>query len=105
LKARWKPLSRKLIEAALAGDMTAIKLVLERAAPPRRGRPISVDLPELSGANDVAQIMRCLVVATLQGELTPSEAESVAGLLEGYRRAIESTDLIARIEALEAAHD
>jgi hypothetical protein len=49
--------------------------------------------------------MRCLVVATLQGELTPSEAESVAGLLEGYRRAIESTDLIARIEALEAAHD
>ncbi|MEZ5960600.1 MAG: hypothetical protein R3C30_09275 [Hyphomonadaceae bacterium] len=103
LDGQVEAITQKLVDAALAGDMTAIKLVLERVAPPRRSRPISVELPELTEPKDLAEIMRCVVDATLRGELSTSEAESVARLIDGYRRTIETTDLMVRIEALEAA--
>ena len=35
------------------------------------------------------------------GELTPSEASGLAGLIEGYRKALETTELEARLKALE----
>jgi hypothetical protein len=36
------------------------------------------------------------------GEITPSEAAAVAGVVETYRRTIETTELDARLAALEA---
>jgi hypothetical protein len=38
---------RKVVEAAVAGDMTAARLILDRIAPPRRGRPVPIALPEV----------------------------------------------------------
>ena len=40
---------RAVIDAAKGGDMTAARLVLDRIAPPCRGRPVRLDLPPIAG--------------------------------------------------------
>jgi hypothetical protein len=45
LEGEAKALTRKAIELGLAGDTTALRLCLERLVPPRKDRPISLDLP------------------------------------------------------------
>ena len=43
----------RVIKRASDGDMTAARLVLERIAPPRRGRPVRLKLPEIADAASV----------------------------------------------------
>ena len=42
-----------------------------------------------------------LLHAVGKGQLTPAEAQAVAGLVEAHRRAIETADLAERITKLE----
>jgi hypothetical protein len=43
---------RAVIDVAKGGDMTAARLVLDRIAPPCRGRPVRLDLPPIVCAAD-----------------------------------------------------
>src|SRR5262245_43322647 len=45
---------RKAIEMALAGDMVALRLCLERLVPVRHERPVAADLSELNGTTGAA---------------------------------------------------
>jgi len=92
---------RAVIGAAKGGDMTAARLVLERIAPPRKGRPVVFDLPRVETAADVLQALGSVVQSVAAGTLTPDEGATVAGLLEVKRRAIETTELEQRISDLE----
>ena len=49
-------IGRKAIELALAGDMTAIRLVLERILPPRRDMPINIELPDIAKIEDTTSV-------------------------------------------------
>jgi hypothetical protein len=40
-------LTRKAVDLALAGDTVALRICLDRVAPPRRGRPVMFRLPEV----------------------------------------------------------
>jgi hypothetical protein len=97
-------LTRKAINMALGGDMTALRLCIERIAPPRKDMPVNFELPPVETAQDAAQAAQAVLRAVSEGDLTPTEGASVMGLVEGYRRAVETADLEARIEALEAKH-
>jgi len=79
---------RKAVEMALAGNETALRLVLERLIPVAKDRPISLDLPQLAKASDVAEAVRRAVEAVATGEVTPAEAETVLKLLEALRAAL-----------------
>lgn len=98
-------LSRKAIDLALEGDTTALRLCLERIAPPRRDVPIKFDLPELETAADAATAMARVVEAVACGEMTPTEGSAVATLIEGFRKTLEVEDLARRLEALEQSLD
>jgi hypothetical protein len=91
-----------VIQAAKGGDMTAARLVLERIAPIRKGRAITLALPMTDSAVGIADAMAVVVAQMAAGEVTPEEATSVIGILEAKRKAIELTEIEARIEALEA---
>lgn len=93
---------RAVIDAAKGGDMVAARLVLERIAPPRKGRAVAFDLPHIETAADVLAALGAVVQAVADGELTPDEATTVAGLLEIQRRTIETADLECRLSALES---
>ena len=80
---------RVVLEAAKGGDMTAARLVLERIAPVRKGRPVYFDLPPVNTAADIAAAMAALTTAMASGDLTPDEAATVASVLEMRRQTLE----------------
>lgn len=89
------------IEAAKKGDMRAADTILRRVWPERKGRPVSLDLPEIVDSAGVVKALSAIVRAVCAGRVTTDEAQALAGLIESQRRAIETGELEARIAALE----
>ncbi len=93
---------RAVVRAAEQGDMAAARIVLDRAWPVRRGRPVRLELPELQTAADLAAALAAVAGAVGRGEVSPEEGSAVAIVLEAQRKAIETQELERRIAALEA---
>jgi hypothetical protein len=64
---------RSVIQAAISGDMTAARLILDRIAPVRRGQPICLEMPRATDAKGVAEASAEVVVAVSEGTITPEE--------------------------------
>ncbi len=96
-------LTRKAIEMAKAGDGTALRLCLERILPPRRSRPIEIELPRLTNINDALEAHSRIAESVASGDLTPDEAADVGKVVDNFTRAFETNELEARIVALEEA--
>ena len=103
LDGETEKLTRKAIELAMAGDTVALRLCLERIIPTRRDRPVRFNFPKEASGNEIADIMRNVLDAVATGEMTPSEAQSVAAVVEGWRRAKEVGEMEDRLYALECA--
>ena len=101
LDGEAEAITRKAIEKAKAGDMTAIRLCLERTISAVKSRPIEIDLPPVETAKDITAAHGAVIAAMARGELTPDDAAAIAGVLESRRRAIETVELEARISAIE----
>jgi hypothetical protein len=101
LDGEGEALTRKAIDMALAGDTTALRLCLERIAPPRKDGPVRFDLPPMASAASASAAMGAILAGVASGDLTPGEGSAIAGLVEGYRKALETTELETRIKALE----
>lgn len=99
-----KEITTAVIEAAKGGDLTAARMVLDRLVPPAKERPVSLDLPDTSDAAGIAQAQAAILQAVAVGNLTPSEAATLAGIVEGHRKALETLELEQRIAALEEQH-
>lgn len=93
---------RAIIEAAKSGDMTAARLVVDKLIPAARERAVSIDLPNINNITGCTDAQTKIIAAVAAGELLPSEGEALAGLVEHQRRTLETTDIIRRLEALEA---
>lgn len=102
LEGEADKLTRKAIEMALEGDTVALRLCLERIHPPRKDAPVPFHLPDMKGVESASHAMGALLEGVAKGDLTPSEASALAGLVEGYRKTLETTELEQRIVALEA---
>jgi hypothetical protein len=94
-------LVRKVIEKAKRGDMTALRVCLDRILPPRRERPMLFTLPELRSVSDATKAIAAVALAVAKGEVGPSEAAELSKLIESYVRAVEATELEQRLLALE----
>ncbi|KAA9009708.1 DUF5681 domain-containing protein [Histidinibacterium aquaticum] len=101
LDGEAEALTRCAIEAALDGDARAMRLCLERIVPPRREAPVEFDLPAIQTSRDASLAAGAVLDAVASGNLTPSEGAHVMALVEGFRRTLETTELEARIVALE----
>jgi hypothetical protein len=101
LDGEAEALTRKAIEAALAGDTMALRLCMDRIVPPRRERLIEFALPPLKKAEDAAAAMAAIVAAVAGGELSLGEAESAAKLVELFVRSLEAGEFDRRLRALE----
>jgi len=102
MEADAEAITRKCIERAKEGDMAAIRLCMDRLYPPRKDSPVSFELPPMETAADAMQVMGAILMALASGEVTPSEAQAVAGIVETFRRTIETSEMEARIAELEA---
>ena len=94
-------LIRTIIEKALAGDSICLRLCLERIAPPVKERPISIELPPIQSMYDSVTAMGAILDHVASGELTPGEGVAIAGMVETFRRVVETQELEKRINLLE----
>jgi hypothetical protein len=101
LEGEGEAIVRRVLDMALAGDQVALRLCFERLVPPRRSRPVRLDLPKLTSAADLPAAHDALLQAAARGDLTPDEAATLAGLLEARRRAVETTELAEDVAALK----
>jgi hypothetical protein len=101
MEGEAEKLTRKAIEKALGGDLVAIKLCLDRIAPPRKDRPISLDLPPMEKPQDAVSSVAAIVGAVADGELSASEAGDLAKLIEAFIRTLTATEIEERLKALE----
>lgn len=90
-----------VVAAPKGGDMTAARLVLDRIAPPCRGRRVRLDLPSIVSAADLVQALAAVADAMARGVLSAEEAQAAGAVLEHHRKAVETFDLERRIAALE----
>jgi hypothetical protein len=90
-----------VIERAKDGEVQAARIVLDRILPIRKGRAVEIDLPVLKTAGDVVAGIGALARAMADGEITPDEAQVMASVIEVQRKAIETTEFEARLDALE----
>lgn len=101
LDGQHEALTQKAIAKALEGDMVALRLCLDRLAPPRRDAPIAFEMPPIKSAADTVGASTSLLAAVAAGEVTPDEAGRVMALLTAHKAIVEAGDLEARITALE----
>lgn len=102
LEGQHEALTKRAIEAALGGDMVALRLCLDRIAPARKDAPITIELPQVKSAADAVEASAVLLEAVAVGEITPDEAGRVMALLTAHKAIVETGDLETRIAALEA---
>ena len=102
LEGEAEAIGRKAIEAALTGDLVAIKMVLDRVCPPRKTRSIEIDLPPVTDASGVSQAQQEVLRAVCKGELDLDQAQAVNNLLESRRQFLETAELEARLTELES---
>jgi hypothetical protein len=94
-------LVQKAVDMALAGDPTAMRIVIDRLCPPRRERTVSVELPSIKSATDLIAAAAALTEATAAGDITPSEAASLSTLISNVAKAVETVEIVARLAKLE----
>ena len=75
---------------------------MERIAPALTDKSVSFTLPKMNDAMDAYKAASSVLPAASEGELTPSEATRVTGLIDSYRRTLELTEIEERLRALEA---
>ena len=105
LEGEHAKLTRKAIDMALGGDVTAMRLCLDRIAPPRKDGPISFALPSIKTAADTVAASSSLLEAVAGGDVTPDEAGRVMALLTAHKTLVEAGDIEARLRALEDKDD
>jgi hypothetical protein len=101
LDGESEKLTRKVIELALEGDTTALRLCLERILPPRKERLTLLDLPPVKTSEDVLKCFSTILDGVGIGNIDPHQAQLLSSVLEAHRKTIETVDLETRLSILE----
>jgi hypothetical protein len=96
-------LTRKAIQLALAGDVSALRICLDRIVPARKDRPVFFELPNMKHAKDAVSASAAIVAAVASGDLTPMEASELGKVVDSYARILQAAEFEERILKLEKA--
>ena len=98
-------LVQKVLDLAQAGDVSCLRMMLDRLWPPRKGQPVNVVMPPINTSQDVLPAIASIWTAIREGRLTPDEASALSIVIDRSIQAIELHDIAKRIAALEEAQD
>ena len=85
-------------QKAMAGDMTAARMLLDRTLPSKRPEQECVEIQHSGNiASDAQNVLR----SVLNGEVSPDVGASLLSSMTSVLKAIEVEDFAKRIEALE----
>ena len=104
LDGEAEAITRKLLDKAMEGDTTALRLCLERLLAPRRERPVEFQLPaKIETLADVVKASSLVLAACAAGNRTPSDASEIRNVISSHTRLVEMAEIEARVTALEKA--
>jgi hypothetical protein len=86
---------------AEGGDNFALKLCLDRLAPPRKDATVSFRLPKLQTAADALAALSVIADAVAAGEISPGEGAELGKIVDTFIRAFEVHDLATRLARIE----
>jgi hypothetical protein len=95
----------RMVKRAVDGDVGAARLILDRVAPVRRGRPVHLKIGEIGDAASVMNVHAALLTEVAAGRLTPEEAEPVSAMLGTHLKTIETVDIDRRLREVESKLD
>jgi hypothetical protein len=81
---------RKAIDKAKEGDMTAIRLCLERVFPRLRDRATMFDLPPINSVQEALAALAAIVAGVRDGDITAAEGSELSKLVDHYLRVLEA---------------
>lgn len=104
LAQHGEEVAQVVIQAALAGDIQAAKIVLERLCPPLKPStaPVIISLPENPSIGDTA---RAIIEHAASGQIAPDVAGQLVQALAALARVVEIDELERRLTALEGKHE
>jgi hypothetical protein len=91
----------KLTDMALAGNIGAIRLCLDRLVPTGKYEPLLCEMRPLAKAADAVGAMAGLASAAAAGEVTADEAAKFAKMISVYVDTLEAHDFEERLTKLE----
>jgi hypothetical protein len=95
-------LVQKVVELARAGNVAALRMVLDRVWPPRKGQPVDIVMPPIKSSQDMFPAIASIWTAIGEGRLTPEEASALSIVIDRSIHTIALHDITKRIAALEA---
>jgi hypothetical protein len=101
LEGDLEAITQVCVDKAKAGDLMAVKLILDKLLPTRRERSINLKFPNVKGTQDLPRALETVMQAVAAGELTPGEGQTITAMLEAYRKGLEFTDIESRLRTLE----
>lgn len=101
LEAHKEDLIKKVVEMALNGDTSALKICIDRIIPALRPKDAPILLAKPDGG--LSEYGRTVLEAMAAGDISPDEATTVMGAISAQARIVEVDELEKRVAALEAA--
>ena len=78
LEGQAEALTQTAISKALDGDSIALRLCLDRIAPPMKDTPVVFTLPQMQDAMDASKAAGSVLTAVSEGALTPIEGKCIS---------------------------
>ncbi|MGZ8923119.1 MAG: DUF5681 domain-containing protein [Methylosarcina sp.] len=100
IEERKDEIVQSVIEAAIAGDMQACKMLLDRITPSLKpvAAQIALSVPEGAGLSEQGATV---IAAALSGQIPPDIGSQLITALAAQSKIIEIDELTQRIEVLE----
>ena len=103
LASKLPAILESVVKAAIEGDMTAARLVLDRCLPALK--PLEATIEGLAlPTGTLTQQARDILASVSRGEVAPGQAAQLVASIGAVAKIAEFDELSARIEALEKAH-
>lgn len=103
LEHKREELVKKAIELALAGDVAALRLCMERLAPPLRPTTEPVEIPGLAQASTLTEKCQVIVSAVGNAQISPTVGSELLSAMGNLAKALEVDELARRVAALETS--
>ena len=101
LKPHAAKLVQKVVDLALAGDVSALRICIDRIIPPVRENRLSIALPVVKDVAGCTAAQAKVLQALTARYVLPAEGQALSGLIENQRRALETLELEQRLQAIE----
>jgi hypothetical protein len=103
LEQKAEQLVGKVVAMAIAGNIGALRLCLDRLVPARKNEPLVCEMPPLAKAADAVAVIAGIASAAVAGDVTADEAAKLAKVISLYVNTLEAREFEDRLALLERA--